>query len=572
MTPLIFGTRFLRTMAAAAVLALLTNPAAAQDDPFALPDAAGASNDPFAFIDQAATPTPANPFDQGAPSTVRNPFDLSTPTPTQAAAPPAPAMVETGEVRGVYVLAADRGYQNPAQMQELMNDLRDGEFTRVYMEARTVLGVSYSSAIEESLPTISPTFPNPLRDLRTRMNGQVRVIAVINVLPAYAAVTGARPPARNPVGRFPDYAMQSLEGRDIAPDNVIHLDPGHPQVVQYLAAIIREVDASVAPDGYLFTGVRYPGRDWGYSEGAINDFRSVVGGSGPPPADDPVWSAWRRDRLTQLLRQLRNAVIATRPGASIGVEIEIEGAAPANYDQYINTTTYRDHMVDWIGWAREGAVNELVFRVHERVGPDNTLRSWVVFGGTNRYNATAVFSLAGYMNFSNQFGRQIETVRSRGLGTLLYHYASPIRDRSRGFYSSLPNVFYKGRPGLFIEGRRLEGPWEERTFSRLFNPPPTVPRATPTATPQFDVLADRPLVFATPSPIPTPSPVPRFVPSEVPRKMVLTSGSEAEVLVLEVTPTMLKIQQVKLRDGQIVERATPMAIDRRLVRSIEPPL
>jgi hypothetical protein len=44
------------------------------------------------------------------------------------------------------------------------------------------------------------------------------------------------------------------------------------------------------------------------------------------------------------------------------------------------------------------------------------------------------------------------------------------------------------------------------------------------------------------------------------------------VLVLEVTPTMLKIQQVKLRDGQIVERATPMAIDRRLVRSIEPPL
>ncbi|MBI1291714.1 family 10 glycosylhydrolase [bacterium] len=598
MSRLIRGAR--GPLLGALMVALLGGGAFAQgpnpfDDPFAAPDPGAQSATP--------TPTPAEPSsdpfsspdsaaESGAPFISNNPFD--SPAATPAAQPtnpfeasgsnrPAvlsdiplvqlrPVPLESGEIRGIYVLAADRGYQNSVQLEELVSDINTGGFSRVYAEVRTVLGVAYVSGLEESLPSIGTAFPNPLGTLRNRLEQKKRLIAVVNVLPAYAAATGGRPPLRNPIGRFPEYANRSLDDREIAPDNVIYMDPGDPDVVRYLSAIVREIDTQIAPDGYLFTGVRYPGADWGYSPGAVKAFRAAVGGEGAPPADDPVWSAWRRDRLTQLIRSLRNTIISARPDVTVGVLIETSGPPPNTFEEYIASSTYKDSMVDWISWAREGLVSELVFQVHERVSPDDSIRAWAGFAGNNQYNTSAIISLAGYMNFSEQFRRQVEAVRSRGLGTVIYHYASPIRDRPRGFYQSLPNVFYRSRPGRIVETRPIDGPWESRIFTRMFSPPAQVLRNTPTPTPATDVLGSKPLEFATPSPIPSPTPVPSYIPSSDPRRIVLSSGSEFDAIVLEVTPVRMTVQRVTLKAGKVVERLAPVTIERRTVASIEPPL
>lgn len=533
--------------------------------------------DPEAFDDPFAgttlTPvTPSNPFEAPAEAPT-NPFDAAQGEAPSASGFAVPIPVEAGEIRGLYVLASDKGFQTPGQLDDLVKDIQDAGFTRVYAEVRTVYGVAYPSRFENNIPTTTKAFPNPVRELRAKLGGQVRVIAVVNLLPAYSVISGGKPPFKSPLDKlFPDYLSRTPEGREASPDNFIYLDAGNPEVVRYLTLVIEEIDNAINPDGYLFTGVRYPGSEYGYSKGAIADFRRTVGGDGPPATDDPTWSAWRRDRLTQLLKSLRNSVFRKRPGVTFSANVDGTGAPPASWDEWLASPTYQQHMADWIHWGKESAVNELLFRVHERVSADSLLKDWVSFAGTHSDNARPLISLAGSLNFSNQLRTQMDTVRFRGLGTVLYQYAEPVRDRSRGFYSSMPTVFYKGPLGAFVAGRTISGTPEDRNFTRMFNPPPAMQLASAAATPVADPLGDKPLSFATPTPLPSPTPAPRFVPTNIPRKGTLRNGQVYDIVVYEANAKTIVIRQVKLRDGQVVEQGPQISVERSLISSIEPPL
>ncbi|MCC7392946.1 hypothetical protein IT571_11390, partial [Candidatus Sumerlaeota bacterium] len=176
--------------------------------------------------------------------------------------------------------------------------------------------------------------------------------------------------------------------------------------------------------------------------------------------------------------------------------------------------------------------------------------------------ARPVISLSGGMNFNEALTRQYQMVRSRGVGTILYHYAAPSRSGSRGFFASLPNTIFNVPPGKGLPPKPILGAPEFRQFARMINPPPTYQVASATAT-AVDPLKGKQLVLSTPSPVPTMTPVPKFVPAAITRKITLTSGVVVEAVVLEVTPTTLHIQSAG---------TAPMEFARDRVAKIEPPL
>jgi hypothetical protein len=342
------------------------------------------------------------------------------------------------------------------------------------------------------------------------------------------------------------------------------MDPGNPEARAYLQNLLLEIDRVVKPDAYLFTGVEYPGKDWGYSDRAVQAFRSTVGGLGPPQPDNEIWSAWRRQQLTDLLRELRQTLRHSRPDVRTSVLITTEGAPPQTWGEYITSERYESRMQDWLGWCRAGVIDEIVLEVHERVGAqDQNLDAWVNFANLNTGDCRPIISLAGYMNFSNAVAQQYATVRSRGLGTVLYHYNDPLRSQSRGFFASLPNIVFRNAPGNPLPGRPLAAEPESRVFARMDNPPPAIVQATPTPLLFVNPLEEKPLVFSSPTPIPSSTPVPVARPEEILRRLTLTSGKRVEATVLEVSPTTITIQQPD---------SVPVVIARSVVAEIEPPL
>lgn len=547
--------------------------AAPFDDPFAEPDESAVPEDPFA--------APDSPFDDPFGDTVEDPFapptrERATPTPTPTATPlPRVAIprvsVQEGrvDIRGIYVTSTNAGIQDTGQVLRLARDVRAARFNRVYVEVRTTAGVAYPSQIEPSLGFINRAFPNPIQLLRDELGDDVEIIAVVDLLAVYNSMAGARPPEGNPAGRFPEYVSRAVDGRTIAPNNLVYLDPGHPEARRYLSGIVFEIMRTTRPDGILFRNAHYPNNRFGYSEEAVRIFRETVGGSGPPPPDDRTWSAWRRAQLTELLQEMRDAINLVDPAASMGVLVPGAERPPSSWNDWLATVDFSQMMMDWIGWTRNDIINEVTITYHFRNVPqDDGLRRWVDFLNSNVGNARPVMYFSGQRNNSQGLRHMFDRVRAFGVGTLLHHYADPARDYSAGFFPSVPNVLYRGRFGNPLARRALSGTEESREFSRMSTPPSAYQAQVSDAELPFNWQEDTgtdisALRFTTPTPVPTPTPVQAMRPEQTVREITLTSGRSFEAIILEVSPTQMTLRPP---DG------VPLTLSRQVIRNIEPPL
>ncbi len=523
-----------------------------EDSPFADPGEEPSQQAPF----EGEAAAPEDPFAENSPFDV----DAGVKVGTTAAERDFEA---AARVQGVYTYATQPGFQSFNQLQEMAERFDSAGFNRLYAEVRTIFGTAYDSDLEKPFSYIRAGYTNPLAEARELLPDETEIYAVVWLLPSYSAAAGRTPPKSSLFGRNPGLMNRDIEGDVVAAGNAISMDPGNPEARAYLENLVLEIDRIVKPDGYLFRGLEYPGARWGYSDRAVQAFRTLVGGTGNPPPDDPTWTAWRRAQLGELLLRLRRALVEERgEEIPIGVYIKTDGMPPTTWEQYQQSPQYAERMQDYIRWVSEGTADEITFEVHERLrAQENTLEPWVNFANNNAYSAIPIISLGGHENFTNALVNQYATVRSRGVGTMLHHYAKPVRSNPRGFYETLPNLVFGNAPGRPIPGVPLSGRAESRRFARMAEPPPRVAAAT--ATPREGSGLEQPLVFSTPTPQPTPTKEPQMVPESINRQITLASGEEVEAVVLEVTPSTITFRQ---------EGSSAIVIPRSLVVNIQPPL
>src|SRR5258706_6660725 len=143
-------------------------------------------------------------------------------------------------------------------------------------------------------------------------------------------------------GRLTRYASNQadLEG--------VYLAPATPAAVDYTNAVVRDIVQRYAVDGVHVDYVRYPSDDFDYSREALGAFRRTVV-AGLPAADvrrydarlaaepflytqafQPQWRAFRADRLTSLLTELRQTVKNVRPSATVSAAVGVDPAEAAN--------------------------------------------------------------------------------------------------------------------------------------------------------------------------------------------------------------------------------------------------
>lgn len=496
-----------------------------------------------------------------------------------ASTAPTPAQVtSTQEIRGLEISSSYKGFQNPRDMEELTQSILRGQFNMIIPEVRTMIGVAYSSRIEGSLPYVDETNPNPVAQLHgviqlTRLreieNGQrvslVDLMPLVRTLPAHNSLMGSVYPERSPLGTAPGMACLNAEGDTQAPGGFVYLDPGNPAVQQYLGAVFLELNVNMNIDGVILDDLRYPGRDWGYSPEAIAAFRAQVGGFGPPPPDDPVFSAWRREQLSLLLRSIKTELTRQVPTLKMGIVIEADGPPPTTWEEWVNSKAYAEHYQDWIGWCREGYVNLVLLRISRRHDANTVtfIDEWTRFLNNNCYNATPVISIDGSVNFTDALSTQYRAVRNRGFGTSLFHYAAPSRDQNPGFYASLQNTLFSTSLGVRLAPVPLSGNLESRQFSIMDTPPTTwvsgaaaAAAARPTPTPLV-------IRGATPSPVP-PVATPAVIrPEQITRSIELTNGRKIEGKILEVRES----SYILLPDG-----GSQVELPKSLVKAIIPPL
>mgnify|MGYP003771805375 CR=1 FL=1 len=155
----------------------------------------------------------------------------------------------------------------------------------------------------------------------------------------------------NPVHRaHPDWVMKGEQGNDRFLGGRVYLDPGHPQVKTYLAGIVSEIVKNYDVDGVHYDVIRYPGPSGGYTEESVTRFNQEKGRMGKPKNDERDWCDWRREQITDFVRQA-----AARVKAGKHRNVQISAAVSQSWRD-----SYENLFQDWKQWLESGIVDFVV--------------------------------------------------------------------------------------------------------------------------------------------------------------------------------------------------------------------
>jgi len=224
------------------------------------------------------------------------------------------------------------------------------------------------------------------------------------------------------------------------------LDPGHPDAADYIVRMFTSVVANYDIDGIHFDRIRYPDftlgtliPSWGYNPVAVARFQEVTGRTDIPAPNDPQWTQWRRDQITNIVRRVYLESTALKPHIRVSASTITYGYGPQSTPGgYEGTRTYGEVLQDWRGWMQEGILDFNLpmnyKREHFTTEPNNQLRmyeEWNEFAKDNQYDRQVVIGSAAYLNFITGTVTQVRkalapsAAGNMAVGWSAYSYRTP---------------------------------------------------------------------------------------------------------------------------------------------------
>lgn len=366
---------------------------------------------------------------------------------------PDPPPRDLGELRGLWVDGFGPGMKTPAENDKLVADAKKMNVNVLFAQVGR-RGDCYCN--NASMPrTDDPAVPagfDPLADLITKAHAQgIQVHAWIITTAIWNSTTPPKDPAHafnahglNTTGRD-NWLMAKNDGTTRGGADWL-LDPGHPDAAEYIKNMYVSVAKNYDVDGVQFDRVRYPDYNpiggpnaWGYNATALERYRAETGATGTPTPDDLQWTAWRRQQITNLVRETALAVKAVKPDVSINAATITYGAAPTDDAGFELMRPYAEVLQDWRTWVKEGYLDINVMMNYKR---DFVADQAAWFDGWNSYahglrergiHTAEVSGAAIYLNDQDSSVSQVRKTFAAGLdGWAGYSYRTPDKDVNAG--------------------------------------------------------------------------------------------------------------------------------------------
>jgi len=186
----------------------------------------------------------------------------------------------------------------------------------------------------------------------------------------------------------------------------------------------------------------------------------------PGPAD-PTWQAWRRARVTNFVRDLKDDLELEKPSVKLSAALICYGGGPFDWGGWVYTSAYSGVFQDWRTWLTKGYLD---FGVPMNYDSDwnpqqkEWFDRWMSFDKDNGFGSRVVVGVGAFLNYPENTLAQIRRALSastggnRVLGVAIYSYGSTSVYGSDDFYGNedlaggLPRQPYAGgitdQPGL----------------------------------------------------------------------------------------------------------------------------
>jgi uncharacterized lipoprotein YddW (UPF0748 family) len=392
---------------------------------------------------------------------------FSTPASLSTTRPP------TSEVHGLWVVRTS--LTSREEIATVVKTAERGGFNALFVQVRGRGDAFYRSAVEPRSAELEgqPSGFDPLAvtlDLAHRAGLRVHAWIAVNLVSS--AVSLPRSPS-HVVNRHPEWLMVpaalARSTRDLTPtsrayvqrlaqwtrqvsDQVegLFLSPVSPAARDYTVSVVKDLVANYAVDGVHFDYVRYPAETFDYSAATLAAFRETQISSTSSPErsrlDDRTrmaptawadafpesWAAFRRERLTTLVRALTAAVRETRPGTAVSAAV-VPRADEAR--------TRR--LQDWPRWAAAGELDAVCPMAY--VTDDEDFRALVLHAREAAGRVPVWAGIGAFRLRAGEAATQVRTARRAGAGGMVLFSFDSISSGSR-YVDALRAAFEDRQP------------------------------------------------------------------------------------------------------------------------------
>jgi uncharacterized lipoprotein YddW (UPF0748 family) len=248
------------------------------------------------------------------------------------------------------------------------------------------------------------------------------------------------PPTSELALAHPKWLTQQRDGTQTwvgAAGEVVWLNPFRPEVQQFITSLVLEVINQYNVDGIQFDDHTSLPNVFGYDSYTIALYRKETKKDPPSNPNDPGWTRWRANKITEFMMRLHKAIRDQKPNIIISV-------SPTSYD-----FAYHAQLQDWLTWVRKDIVDELVVQVYQ---PD--LQSFVEkisrpeIQEAQRKIPTGAGVLTGLRTKPvpiQLIQAKVRSAKERNLGVSFFYYeslwnrsAEPVAERQARFHALFP--------------------------------------------------------------------------------------------------------------------------------------
>lgn len=327
---------------------------------------------------------------------------------------------ETGpdEFRALWVDAYHDGIKSEAQIDELIETAQAANLNALVVQVRRRGNTFYPSALDPWAADANPDFDALAYLIERAHRAQIDVHAWVATL---AIWNGTTPPqtanhafnVHGPGTSGREYwLMTSYSGEEAAGGYLYYLDPGHPDAMDYLVDIVRELLTQYDVDGLHLDRVRFPEQkgiycqdqvwycqDWGYNPTSVSRFMTHYRRLTIPEPLDAEWVKWRRDQLSALVRRVYLTATAIDPHITVSIAASAVGSYPTSQASWETKTPYIHHLQDWRGWQEEGIIDlsaAMTYRDEDTQAAQ--FDGWLQWEKDQQYDRGTVVGPALYLN------------------------------------------------------------------------------------------------------------------------------------------------------------------------------
>ncbi len=368
---------------------------------------------------------------------------------------PATAALGDGEsFRAFWADAFHQGFKSTTQINAMVSRAVTGNYNAIIAEVLAYHdtggsghGAYWNSSIVPKASDISGEL-DPLAYLVAQAHAAD--IEVHAWLVPYRVCTSWPPSGNSLLASHPEWLMVPIAdmGGGVAPiDGKYMLDPGSPDVQEYLVSIVQELVTNYEIDGINFDYIRYTQVDAGYPAdedypaSTLARFRTLTGYQGtPPPEGNLAWNNFRRRTIDELVRRCRAEIpsIPSNPRQPLRLTADLItwGDAPSNF---IYSDAYRLHQ-NWKYWMERGWLDAGIPMNYKREYVSNQAqwyRNWVNAALSWRYQRHMFCGQANYLNSKADSVTQLQYSLNAGAdGTSNYSYYATADEDTDGSWEN----------------------------------------------------------------------------------------------------------------------------------------